>query len=602
MVECHHFLTEFKFMVQSQKLANAFYVYGRLFFYVREHWFALVIALIASLLYSSIDAWFVHFIEPLLNKGLVKRDYHFLVTVPALVFGIFLLRSVASFFSNYNIAVVSRNVIMRLRQDIFNKLQQLPARYFDHHTSGQILTLMIYTVEQVANASSESLTTLLQSTFFIGGLIVVMFSISWKLTLLYLISVPIIIPIVRYTSARVRRISLGIQDSVADITHRTEENIEGYKIVRTFGTSRYEAALFNAATADNRQRELKTVAVRSLSVSAVQLVAVGFLVLALYLTTYITKTIISPGSFVSMITAMLAILKPVKDLVNVQNKIYRGLAAGQTIFEMLDEPIEQDLGTKPLKQAKGYIVFKGVSFAYQQPKSVLTDINFTINPGEVVALVGRSGSGKSTLVSLLPRFYDDYVGDILLDNVSIRDYRLADLRRQFAIVTQHVTLFNESIATNIAYGQLEQQDSTAILRAAEAAHATEFIHHLPQGIDSVVGEQGVLLSGGQRQRIALARAILKNAPILILDEATSALDTESERYIQQALEKLMRTKTTLVIAHRLSTIENADKIIVLDQGRLVEAGTHAELLSAGGLYAKWHGLQFKDILSKSAHV
>lgn len=580
--------------MSQPNVANAFTVYARLFTYVRRYWVSLVIALFASMLYSGIDAWFVSFLKPLLNDGLVAKDPYFLKWAPLIVLIAFMLRGLASFFSNYNIASVSRNVIMRLRQDLFAHLQRLPARFYDHSTSGQVLSIVLYSVEQVANASADVLTTAIQSTFLIMGLLFVMFTTSWKLSLLYFIIIPLIVVIMRFTSLRVRRLSLSIQESMGQVTHCAEENIEGYKVVRAFGGQAFEIEKFNKATRVNRQREMKVVAARSWSVSSVQLVAAMALSITLYVATLdITNALLSPGSFVALIGAMLALLKPMKDLTTMQTKLHRGLAGAQTVFELLDEKPEEDQGTKTIKRARGKVQFLDTGFAYEKEKPVLQDISFTVNPGEIVALVGRSGSGKSTLVNLLPRFYVNYSGEILLDDVSIRDYRLFDLRQQFSLVSQHVTLFNDTIANNIAYGRFDQVKEE-VIAAAQASHAFEFIKELPNGLHTLIGENGVLLSGGQRQRIAIARAILKDAPILILDEATSALDTESERYIQAALDVLMRKRTTLVIAHRLSTIEHANKIIVMNDSRIVEVGHHTELLARDGYYAKLYRMQFKE--------
>ncbi|HVY53522.1 MAG TPA: lipid A export permease/ATP-binding protein MsbA [Gammaproteobacteria bacterium] len=581
--------------MSSPKIANAFHIYARLFTYVKQYWLSLVLALAASMIYAGIDSWFVYFLEPLLNKGLIQKDHSFLHWAPLLVLGVFVLRGLASFVSSYNLASTSRNVILQLRKDIFAHLQRLPASFFDHTTTGNILSLILYSVEQVANASADVITTAIQSTFFIIGLLFVMFSISWKLTLLYFIIIPGVAFITRATSLRVRRLSLSIQESMAELNHCAEENIEGYKVIRSFGGQEYEMSKFEKALRFNRSREMKVVAARSISVSSVQLVAAIALSFTLYIATMdIADSILSTGGFVSMVAAMLALIKPMKDLTQMQNKLYRGLAGAQSAFEMLDQPTEKDTGTRSLKRAKGNIAFSHVNFAYDNGSNVLHDINLSIQAGEVIALVGRSGSGKSTLVSLLPRFYTDYSGEILLDDIPIQEYRLEDLRHQFSLVSQNVVLFHDTIANNIAYGQFGNIKEEEIIAAAKAANALEFIEKLPNGLQTVVGENGILLSGGQRQRIAIARAILKNAPILILDEATSALDTESERYIQAGLESLMRNRTTLVIAHRLSTIEHADKIVVFDNGRVIEVGNHPELMALQGYYAKLHNMQFQE--------
>ncbi len=583
-------------MTEKKQVANAFVVYKRLFGYVRRYWPWLAVAMASSVLYSGVDSWFVYFLKPLLNRGLVKKDQEFLAYAPFLILAVFMMRGVASFFSNYSIALVSRNVIAKLRIDLFAHLQRLPASFYDHSTSGQIISVMLYSVDQVANASADVLTTAVQSTFFIIGLLVVMFHISWKLSLFYFIVIPMVVVIMRFTSVRVRRLSLNIQESISHLTHCAEENVEGYKVVRSFGGEEYESDKFAKAANNNLHNEMKVVAARSWSVSSVQFVAALALSGTLYVATLdISNSILNAGGFVAMIAAMLAILKPMKDLTTMQNKLYRGLAGAQTVFEMLDQPFELDSGTKTVERAKGRIEFSQVNFSYNQDKQVLHHVSFTAEPGEIIALIGRSGSGKSTLVNLLPRFYADFTGDIRLDDVSVRDYQLASLRNQMAVVSQHVTLFNDTIANNIAYGRFDKVSEAEIRAAAKAAYALDFIEQLPKGLQTLVGENGVLLSGGQRQRIAIARALLKNAPILILDEATSALDTESERYIQAALDELMRHRTTLVIAHRLSTVEHADKIIVMDHGHVMEVGSHQALIDRDGYYAKLYRMQFKDV-------
>lgn len=580
----------------KRKVGNAYHIYARLFRYVRGYWLAMLIAGIASMAYSGVDAWFIRFLEPLLNKGLVSKNHHFLHYAPFLVLGVFILRGVASFFSNYCMAHASRGVIMRLRQDLFGHLQKLPARFYDHTTTGHVLSVLLYSVDQVANASADVLTTAIQSLFLIIGLVIVMLSLSWKLTLMYFVLTPLVTVIMRVASLRIRRLSLGIQDSIAEISHCAEENLEGYKVVRAFEGQDYEVEKFNHAVKVNRQREMKVVVARSLSASAVQFVTAAALALTLYIATLdVSDSLLTPGGFVAMVAAMLALLKPMKDLALVQNKLYRGLAGAQNVFELMDVKPEPDYGVhQQPRRVSGKIEYKHVNFDYDTDKQVLQDVSFKIQPGQIVALVGRSGSGKSTLVSLLTRFYDGYTGEISLDGVSIRDYKLKDLRRQFALVSQHVTLFHDTVFNNIAYGRFNEVTEADVIEAARASHALEFIEQLPEGMNTLVGENGVLLSGGQRQRIAIARAILKDAPILILDEATSALDTESERYIQQALDELMKTRTTLVIAHRLSTVEHADNIIVMDGGGIVEMGNHTELLARNGYYAKLYRMQFSD--------
>ena len=508
--------------------------------------------------------------------------------------GVFMLRGVASFLSDYYIASASRSVIMNLRQDLFAHLQKLPSRFYDHTTTGQLLSVILYGVEQVANASADVLTTAIQSIFLIGGLIIVMLSISWKLTLLYFVILPIVVVIMRVTSLRIRRLSLNIQESIGQLTHRAEESIEGYKVVRAFEGQEHEIQEFNKITSLTRQREMKAIIARSLSGSVIQFLSAIALSVTLYIAALdIANSLLTPGGFVAMVAAMLALLKPMKDLAFVQNKLYSGLAGAQNVFELMDEKPEVDTGKKTLIRANGKIEFSQVNFSYEDSKEILRNISFTIKANKIVALVGRSGSGKSTLVSLLSGFYNQYSGKIYLDDVPIHEYQLKDLRRQFALVSQNITLFHDTIANNIAYGRLGLAAENEIIAAAKAAHAMEFIERLPNGLHSLIGENGVLLSGGQRQRIAIARAILKDAPILILDEATSSLDTESERHIQAALDELIKNRTTLVIAHRLSTVEHADNIIVLDDGEIIEIGNHKELLIKEGHYAKLYNMQFK---------
>ncbi len=581
---------------ETKQPVNAFYIYSRLFVYVRRYWRLLILACVASMLYSGVDAWFVYFLKPLLNKGLIAKNHHFLKMAPFLVMGIFIFRGIASFISTYSIASASRNVIMCLRQDLFAHLQRLPARFYDHTTSGQLLSVLLYGVDQVANASADVLTTAIQALFLVFGLIIVMFSISWKLTLLYFVLLPIVTAIMRMASLRIRRLSLSVQASIGDMSHCAEENIEGYKVVRAFEGQTYESKKFNKIARTNRQREMKIVATRSISVSAVQFIVAGALALTLYIATLdVSDALLTAGGFVSMIAAMLGLLKPMKDLAFVQNKLYRGLAGAQNVFELMDEQTEEDRGQYTLTRAKGKMEFSHVNFSYDETRKILDDVSLVVEPGEIVALVGRSGSGKSTLVGLLPRFYTGFTGDIKLDDVSVNDYRLTDLRRQFALVSQQVTLFHDTVYNNIAYGRLGRVSREEVIAAAQASHAMEFIEQLPQGFDSIIGENGVLLSGGQRQRLAIARALLKDAPILILDEATSSLDTESERLIQIALDRLMQSRTTLVIAHRLSTIEHANKIIMMSEGRVLEMGDHQALIERNGEYTKLYRMQFKEV-------
>ncbi len=575
---------------------NSAVLYRRLLKYVFNYWPAFVIAMLANVGYSGLDASVTYMLKPILNKGFIARDMQFIHILPFLVLGAFLFRGTMNLLSSYFMARVSNGVIMDFRQQIFEKIMKLPAVYFDNKGSGQMLSIILYNVSQVTSAGSSALTTMVQSFCMVLGLLVVMFTISWRMSLLFLITVPAIGLTVHISSRRLRKLSLQLQEQMGDVTNIAEEGIEGYKVVRAFGGQSHEINKFNKVTYRNYIRQLKVVMTNAFSVTAVQMFAAIVLSLVMYLaTSHKSSMMLSAGGFVALITAMVAILKPLKNFTNVNSKIQQGLAGAQSVFELLDFDVEEDKGTVRLEKAKGDIVYDDVSFSYPlKDKQVLNNISFSVKPGKMVALVGRSGSGKSTIVNILQRFYMGWRGQIKLDGEPIENYVLSDLRQQFAIVSQHVTLFNDTVAHNLAYGKFADASEEDIIVAAKAANAWEFIKEMPEGIQTLVGENGVMLSGGQRQRIAIARAILKNAPIFILDEATASLDTESERQIQDALDRLMKDRTTIVIAHRLSTIESADLIIVMDSGSILEVGKHKELIAHQGMYAHLHKLQFRD--------
>lgn len=573
---------------------NSFQLYKRLLAATKPYLWLFVIGIIGTASASGIDAGLTWLIKPIINQGLINRDPVFIRMLPLLIVVVFVFRGIAVFLSNYCVAKVGRSVVMDFRQRIFNHMLKLPAGFYDGESSGQLLSRLIYNVEQVAEATTYALMIVVQEGVLAIGLIFVMFMLSWKLTLLFMVVFPLMMGLVRYTSKRLRRLSQNVQKTMGEVSHIAEESIEGYKVIRTFGGEQYERGKFTRATKNNQQREMKIVATNAISTAATQII-ISFSIAMILVVATLPSMSITAGSFTALVAAMFTLLRPIRRINQVNNIIQKGLAGAQSIFELLDIAPENDTGTLTLGRVKGEVEYRQVNFRYPNTeKVVLNDMNFHIRPGETVALVGRSGSGKSTLVSLLPRFYEMQQGSILMDGVDIREYRLADLRSQFALVSQQVTLFNDTIGRNIAYGRLSEVKEADIIQAAEAAHAMEFIAEFPQGLDTLIGENGVLLSGGQRQRLAIARALLKNAPILIFDEATSALDTESERHIQAALEALMRNRTTLIIAHRLSTIEKADRIFVLDKGCIVEAGTHAQLLSRNGHYARLHALQFQD--------
>jgi len=583
-------------MARESGTAYSLALYRRLLSYALPYWKLFALSAVAMAVYASTDTLFAALMKPMLDSSFVARDPQSIRLIPLAVIGLFILRGLAGFVSTYGMSWVGRRVVMVLRGEMFRHMLRLPASYYDGTTTGQEVSRLTYNVEQVAHASTNALTILIRDTLTAVFLLGWMFYISGWLALLFLLVGPVLAYVVRYVSKRFRRISTRIQDSMGDVTHIAEEAVEGQRVIKTFGGQAYEDRHFEEVIAKNRSLQMKMTATSAASVPFVQFMAACTLAGVIYLATLDPMLeSITAGGFVSFIAAMLLLLPPLKRLTNVNSSVQQGLAAADTIFALLDSDTEPDQGERPLERARGAIEYRNVTFRYRpEQEPVLRGISFEIQPGETVALVGRSGSGKSTLVSLLARFYEPSEGSLRLDGHDIREYRLADLRNQIALVEQRVTLFNDTVARNIAYGTLGEADRGAVARAAEAAHAMDFIRELPHGLDTPVGENGVLLSGGQRQRIAIARALLKDAPVLILDEATSSLDTESERAIQSALEEAMRGRTTLVIAHRLSTVEKADRILVLSEGRIVESGRHEALLARRGHYAALHQMQFHD--------
>ena len=508
----------------------------------------------------------------------------------------FSLRGVGTFLSQYFISYVGRQVVNALRNQVFDRLMTLPSRYFDNNASGRLVSKLTFNVEQVAEATTNAVTITLREGLTIVGLLSFMFYTNWKLTLVFLAIGPLIAGVVSYASKRFRKISQRIQGSMGDITHVASESITGYRVVRTFGGEDYERERFQEVSHKNLKQSLKMASTQAISVPVIQvLVAIAIASLVWVMLSPEIRGSMSTGQLVAFITAATTMAKPIRQVTSVHATIQKGVAAAEDVFSTIDEEPEQDTGTLELERVEGNIRFDNVTFRYQeQLDNVLHQITLDIPAGQSVALVGRSGSGKSTMVSLLPRFYEIVEGDILIDGHSLKNFRLASLRAQIALVTQNVVLFNDTIASNIAYGSLGGHSEEEIREAAAKAHAMEFIERMPQGLNTMIGDNGVMLSGGQRQRLAIARALLKDAPILILDEATSALDTESERHIQEALEAVMKGRTTLVIAHRLSTIEKADRILVMENGRIIESGAHQELLALGGAYAQLHQMQFRE--------
>lgn len=569
--------------------------YKRLLVYVRPFWLAFSLAVVGNVIYAAASTGMAAAMEYVI-AAIENPTEGNRIMLTLLIVGVFAFRGVGTFMSQYFIGYVGRHVINVLRNDVFDRLLSLPSRYFDDNAAGRLVSKLTFNVEQVAEATTNAVTITLREGLTIIGLLCFMLYTNWVLTLIFLAVGPVIGAVVSYASKRFRRISKRIQGSMGDITHVASESIAGYRVVRTFGGEDYEQQRFREVNDRNLTQSLKMASTQAISVPVIQvLVAIAIAALVWTMLAPEIRGGMTTGQLVAFITAATTMAKPIRQVTSVHAKIQKGLAAAYDVFETMDEQPEQDPGTYAPSRVEGNIRFEDVSFRYRdQLDNVLEGISLDIPAGQSVALVGRSGSGKSTLVSLLPRFYEYTGGDILIDDHSLRDYSLKALRSQIALVTQNVVLFNDTIAANIAYGALRDCSREEIREAAAKAHALEFIDRMPEGLDTMIGDNGVMLSGGQRQRLAIARALLKNAPILILDEATSALDTESERHIQEALETVMKGRTTLVIAHRLSTIESADRILVMENGRIVESGRHDELLATGGAYAQLHQMQFSE--------
>ena len=570
--------------------------YRRLLGYLRPHRAIAGVAIIGMVFDAGSTSVFMHLIKPMLNDLFIAQDPKTIFWLPIAIVLLFLIRGASTYATDFGMARIGRGVVQALRSEVFARYLRLPAAYFDRESSGQQISRLVYTVEQVANASTDALKTLILHSLTVLGLTANMLFTSVRLTFALFVLAPLVAGIVFFVGRRYRRISHRIQRSMGSVTGIVDEVVSAQREVKVYGGQGYESTRFDAVADENRRLNLKVASTNALSTSLVQLVAACSLAAVIFVATrpgIITH--MDPGSFMSVITSMMVMLTSLKQLTTVQAGMQRGIAAAQDLFGIIDTPGERDEGTVKVERLHGDIELRGIELNYPgQVRPALNGIDLRCEAGTVTALVGPSGGGKSSLVSLIPRFYEPTAGEILLDGHALDTYTLASLREQIAWVGQKVVLFNDSIARNIAYGALADASRAAIEDAARAANAMEFIERLPQGLDSPVGEGGALLSGGQRQRIAIARALLKNAPILILDEATSALDSESERLIQNALARLMRHRTVVVIAHRLSTIEHADQIAVLDDGRIVERGTHAALLARSGKYAALHRMQFRE--------
>ena len=574
-------------------------LYLRLLGYVKPYWRVFAIAIIATAISASTEPLLPMLLKPWLDGTFVHKDDMVMRWAPIFILVIFFVRGVASFIGTYAIGWVGGKLVMDLRDELFRKLLTMPTRFYDDHSTGKLISKITFDVAQVTEAATNTVTTILRDSVILIGLMAWLLYLDWKLTLLTLVMVPLIAIVIRSINKRLRMTSRDSQNAMGDITQVIEEGVTAHKVVKLFGGQQYEETRFNDQANWVRRHSMKQAIAAAANVPIVQMIAALAMAVVLYLATQQSRTDeTTVGGFLSFIAAMLMLSAPLKRIVGVSVYLQRGLAAAESVFELLDTPSEADGGTMEIARSNGRITFEHVDFAYQEEageaesRLALRNICLVIPAGQTVALVGSSGGGKTTLANLVPRFYSPTGGRITLDGHDLADLTLTSLRANIALVSQEVVLFNDTVAANIAYGQMREVPEAEIIAAAKAAHAMEFINEMPLGLNTLVGEKGVRLSGGQRQRIAIARAILKNAPILILDEATSALDSESERHVQAALETLMHGRTTLVIAHRLSTIERADRIVVLQKGEIVETGSHHELLEHNGVYAQLHSIQF----------
>jgi ATP-binding cassette, subfamily B, bacterial MsbA len=571
-------------------------IYRRLLTYAWAYKWLLLVAAVAMAITSATEAGFAWIMKPLIDQGFVHRDPTSIYTIPLGMVGIVLVRGISGYLANISMNHVGRNVIFHLRNDMFARMVRLPSRFFDENSSGALISKVIFDVEQVMNATTKALSSLVKDTLSLIALMGLLFWHSWKLTIVLLLMAPVLALSIRLISRRFRKSSRLIQQSMGDITHVVQEATEGQRVVKTFCAQDTEARVFAEVNARNQNQALKKAKTAALNVPVVELFATIGVAIAIVLAMHEANIgQMGAGTFVSAITAMMLMMPAIKRLTQVNEVVQTGIAAAGSVFALMDEAPELDAGTDEIARVVGRVEYRRVGFGYPTTSApALHNVSFVIEPGQTVALVGASGSGKTTAANLLPRFYAVDEGAVLLDGININDLRLNNLRSHIALVSQETVLFDDTIGNNIAYGADENVDETRLFEAARAAFVMDFVERLPDGLNTMVGERGVRLSGGQRQRIAIARALYKNAPILILDEATSSLDAESERYVQAAMQKLMENRTTLVIAHRLSTIENAHRIVVLDRGRVMETGTHQELLERNGVYARLYRIQFSE--------
>lgn len=569
-------------------------IYKRLLTYTRRHWVVLAGSIFGYIIYAAMQPAIAEMLR-ILAETIENPTPTMVMVICVAPITIAAIQGFGHFVGNYCIAWVSQRIVYDMRNETFQHVLRLPTREYQQNASGRIMSKVIYDAQQVTAAGADAVTVMFREGFTVIGLLVYLLYSNWQLTLILFTVGPVIGIVVNYMSRRFRMISRNMQGSMGNITQYLGEAIEGNQPVKIFSGQEQEEARFEKVSRRFRQQNVKMEASKAVSTVSVQLVISAGVGVITYLYIQLMGADISIGQFLAFIGAVGLIQKPMKKLTEVNAKIQRGVTGAASIFELMDRPAEPDPGSTPLARARGNVEFRNVTFGYSPDSPVVRDLSFAADAGKTVALVGRSGAGKSTIAALVPRFYDPLEGEILLDGIPLTDYKLTDLRRQIAMVTQKVVLFNDTVRNNIAYGELRNATEEQIIQAAKDAYAWDFISRLPNGLDTEVGQDGTQLSGGQRQRLAIARALLKDAPILILDEATSALDNESEHYIQQALERVMKGRTTLVIAHRLSTIESADRILVLDHGRLIESGSHTELLAQGGVYAQMHQMNFEEL-------
>lgn len=576
------------------KDSSTWQTFLKLWPYIIEHKLILFVSVLLLFLSAFADTSLIAILKPLLDRGFSDGDKSFLLMAPLYIFGLVLLRGIANYGYSVSLAFISGKIVMRIRQRLFNHFVDAPVSYYDHNSNGRLLSRITYDTDQVASSSSDALIIIIRESAFICGLFYTMFYNSWQLSLSLIIITPIVIGLITFISVKFRRLAKNMQNSMGNVTMSVEQMLKGHREIIVFGAQDEESNNFVKISNKFRRDGMRLVSISALSTPIVQLV-ISFAIAFVLLTASNPDLNITAGEFTVVFSSLVALMQPIKSLTSVNASFQKGMAACQTLFSILEQPVEKDMGKLNIERVKGDIEFKHVSFGYETRQQLaIQDISFTVSAGKTVAFVGRSGSGKTTITNLLTRFYDISEGEILIDGHNIQDLTLFCLRNQIGLVSQNVFLFNDTIANNIAYGRLEQYSQAEIEAAAKKAFAYDFIMNFEKGFDTKVGESGVLLSGGQRQRIAIARALLRDNPILILDEATSALDTESERAIQKALDELQKGRTSLVIAHRLSTIENADEILVIDDGHIIEQGNHAALLEKKGIYFNLYtGKQFQ---------